>query len=541
MLKRFHIDQLLLFFLLSISALVLAFGKSVIGFEKVDGTELVRYLAPQSMISFPDQGFIKSEDSVFAFNPEYDVFYSVDGGDCFFNGGSSFKLSDIENPNIIYIPGSYHWKRPIGTFPSGKNIVLYLKHKTRSIETETIYLTYFEKRESDLPVLSLTLNLEDLISEDQGLLVFGQESWSDEGFYKNWWNRNANFQRRGKQWERPAHVQYYEAGELKFEEDCGLKISGNATRGFPQKSFQLIARKTYGSEFLEYPFFGKSGNKKSRSLVIRNSGNDNTKTLFADLFMQTLARDSYVTTQTGHPLVVYINGNYWGIYNLRERIDPYYLSKQEDVKEEEITILEGLELKDGNQDEKEKFDDLIARLSTSVEFSDALMSEVQNEIDLNSFTDYIIFETYFANTDWPNNNSICFKSKEGKWKWILHDLDYGLAYLGASAVEKNLFAKLEESNSAVGILFRFLMKDKSYQELFVARAESVLNSMLSEKVITSVFENLSNQYRNEIGTQINRWRMIDSMEDWVSNCTKNLDFLINRRTFYLNQIEELDV
>ncbi|MBK9593052.1 MAG: CotH kinase family protein [Crocinitomicaceae bacterium] len=541
MLKRFHIDQLLLFFLLSISALVLAFGKSVIGFEKVDGTELVRYLAPQSMISFPDQGFIKSEDSVFAFNPEYDVFYSVDGGDCFFNGGSSFKLSDIENPNIIYIPGSYHWKRPIGTFPSGKNIVLYLKHKTRSIETETIYLTYFEKRESDLPVLSLTLNLEDLISEDQGLLVFGQESWSDEGFYKNWWNRNANFQRRGKQWERPAHVQYYEAGELKFEEDCGLKISGNATRGFPQKSFQLIARKTYGSEFLEYPFFGKSGNKKSRSLVIRNSGNDNTKTLFADLFMQTLARDSYVTTQTGHPLVVYINGNYWGIYNLRERIDPYYLSKQEDVKEEEITILEGLELKDGNQDEKEKFDDLIARLSTSVEFSDALMSEVQNEIDLNSFTDYIIFETYFANTDWPNNNSICFKSKEGKWKWILHDLDYGLAYLGESAVEKNLFEKLENSNSAVGILFGFLMKDQSYQELFVMRAEVVLNSMLSEKVITSVFENLSNQYRNEIGTQINRWRMIDSMEDWVSNCTKNLDFLINRRTFYLNQIEELDV
>ncbi|MBK6526587.1 MAG: hypothetical protein IPG07_14215 [Crocinitomicaceae bacterium] len=85
------------------------------------------------------------------------------------------------------------------------------------------------------------------------------------------------------------------------------------------------------------------------------------------------------------------------------------------------------------------------------------------------------------------------------------------------------------------------MKDQSYQEQFVMRAEVVLNSMLSEKVITSVFENLSNQYRNEIGTQINRWRMIDSMEDWVSNCTKNLDFLINRRTFYLNQIEELDV
>lgn len=539
MLKRFHIDQLFLFFLLSISALVLAFGKSVIGLERSADTELVRYLEPQTMISFPDLGDLNSGDSVFAFNSEYTVFYSIDGGENFLNGGSSFALSDIENPNLIYTPASYHYKRPTGNLPEGKSVVVYLKHKTRSIQTETLTLNYFDPGESDLPVLALTLHLSDLNSEEEGLLVFGKESWSDEGFYNNWWNRNANFQQRGSKWERETNIQYYEKGELKFEEQGGLKISGNATRGFPQKSFQLVARKTYGAEFFEYPFFGNDGAKKSRSLVVRNSGNDNTKTLFADLFMQTLAQDSYVTTQAGHPVVVYINGNYWGIYNLRERIDPYYLSKKEEVKEEEITILEGNDLKDGDKEEKKKFDVLISKLSEAQNFSSELMNEVEAEMDLNSFTDYIIFETYYANTDWPTNNSICYKSDAGKWKWVLHDLDYGLAYTGESAVKKNLFEKLENSNSSVGILFRFLMKDEAYKKQLITRSDYLISHALSGEKTASEFKKMSERYRPEVSNQVNRWRMIDSEDEWDKNCQLNLDFLKGRTAIYKKQLESL--
>lgn len=541
MLKRFHIDQLLVFFLLSISAIVLAFGKSVVGIENAGGTELVRYLEPQSMISFPRQGPVNSAESIFTYNPEYDIFYSTDGGANFLNGGSSVSIEEIENPDLTYIPSSYHWKRPIGKFPQSKNVIVYLEHPDRSIVTEYIYLTYFEEQESDLPVLALTLNLNDIVSESQGLFVFGEQAWSDEGFYNNWWSRNANFRMRGNKWERPAHIQYYDNDELKFQDECGIKISGNATRGFPQKSFQLVARKNYGNEFLDFPFFGKDGNDKSRSIVIRNSGNDNTKTLFADLLMHTLAQDSYAITQVGHPMVVYLNGNYWGIYNMRERIDPYYLSRIEDVKEDEITLLEGTELKDGDKDEKEKFDALIARISGANDTTEDLLATVENEIDLNSFTDYIIFETYYANTDWPENNSLFYKAKDGKWKWILHDLDYGLAYLGESAVEQNLFEKLAKSSSSVAVLFNFLIQDNDFKKRFTARAHQLLNSLLSENTVTSVFEDLSKKYRHELSNQINRWRMIDSVEDWEFNCKRNLDFLIERRSFYLNQIEELNV
>ncbi len=541
MLKRFHIDQLLVFFLLSISAMLLAFGKSVVGIENTGGTQLVRYLEPQPMVSVPQQGFFTAlEESVFAYNPNYDIFYSIDGGANFLNGGSSVSLMEIENPDLTYVPSSHHWKRPTGKFPQSKNVIIYLKHQTRSIVTESIYLTYFEKQQSDLPVLSMTLNIADIIGEYQGLFIFGEQSWYDEGFYNTWWSRNANFQMRGNEWERPAHIQYYEKGQLKFQDNCGIKISGNATRGFPQKSFQLVARKKYGSEFLDYPFFGKSGNQKSRSVVVRNSGNDNTKTLFADLLMHTLAKDSYVVSQAGYPTVVYLNGNYWGIYNIRERIDPYYLAQMEDVNEDEITLLEGLELKDGDDGEKLKFDALIERLSGADEATDELMSAVENEIDLNSFTDYIIFETYYANTDWPENNSLCYKSKDGKWKWILHDLDYGLAYLGASAVDQNLFENLKSSVSPVAVLFNFLIQDEAYKKRFQDRVQVLLNTCLSESNVTVVFQNLSQQYRSELSNQINRWRMIDSFEAWEENCRLNLIFLSNRGPIYKKQLESLE-
>ncbi len=195
MLKRFHIDQLLVFFLLSISAMLLAFGKSVVGIENTGGTQLVRYLEPQPMVSVPQQGFFTAlEESVFAYNPNYDIFYSIDGGANFLNGGSSVSLMEIENPDLTYVPSSHHWKRPTGKFPQSKNVIIYLKHQTRSIVTESIYLTYFEKQQSDLPVLSMTLNIADIIGEYQGLFIFGEQSWYDEGFYNTWWSRNANFQ-----------------------------------------------------------------------------------------------------------------------------------------------------------------------------------------------------------------------------------------------------------------------------------------------------------------------------------------------------------
>jgi hypothetical protein len=168
-----------------------------------------------------------------------------------------------------------------------------------------------------------------------------------------------------------------------------------------------------------------------------------------------------------------------------------------------------------------------------------LMKQLQDEIDMNSFTDYVIFETYYANNDWPSNNSLCYKAKGGKWKWILHDLDYGLAYLGDNAVETNLFEKLDESNSVIGVLFRFAIQNDEFKKQFVERANELLNSSLAEKNVLSVFESLSKKYQNEIANQLGRWRMIKSSEEWEKNCQKNLDFLSSRAEIYRKQIESL--
>jgi len=344
------------------------------------------------------------------------------------------------------------------------------------------------------------------------------------------------------EWEKEAFFQYFKEGKLQIEQYCGLRISGNATRGFPQKSMQIVARKMYGDDHFDFSFFNNSGQKKYTSLVIRNSGNDNAKTLFADLLMHRLADESNVLTLKGSPTVVYINGNYWGIYNLRERVDQYFISKIEDVQETEVTILEGgeAELKDGNKSDKADFDRLISKLKNVKDVSRELYNEICQAIDENSFIDYIFFETFFGNNDWPHNNSMWYKAGEGKWKWILNDLDYGLAYLGEENVNTNLFDKLKNSNAVIGVFFTKLYTNAEFEKNFTSRCYDLVTFHLSDKNIQDCYRELKVIYQTEIKKHIGRWRMIKSVEEWENNCTENLNFLIQRKNIYLKQISELE-
>lgn len=530
------IDQLLVFLVFSITFLLISFGRKLV--FSVDGAPqgLVKYVDPENYLSCGDISFLKLDDTIISLSGKMDLYVSLNGGQDFQNFGNQLELLDVQNPDLMGYSYSWHQKPVYGEFPKCKNLVVQLKSHDQQIQSSLFYLSTFDRIHS-LPVLSLTMHQADVVGETEGIFVFGQNSWQNPGFYSNWWDRNGNFTLRGQEAERECHYQYFENGSLLFESDAGVRISGNATRGFPQKSFQLRAPKTGNSDKFDFGFFGIQGQEKYSSLVVRNSGNDNTHTMFADLVMQRLAEGTHVLTQQGKPVIVYLNGNYWGIYNIRERIDTYFLSCKVDAKEEDITILEGggALLDEGSEKERERFVKLLER----AEKSDSGFEILQAEIDILSFTDYILFETFFANGDWPDNNMICFKEKDGQWKWVLKDLDYGLAYGGIESVEMNMFDKLLESNSVTGRIFRILIRSDVFKKALVDRFSNLCDTNLNSENINENFSSVKNAIQPEIDFHIRRWRMIDSQDEWEEKCSRNLDFLLKRSAIYKKQILDL--
>lgn len=538
MLKKLHIDELIVFFILSLGFLLVSWWTGVLSFQN-DSPESF----PQELLLENNLQIEQSSSSILAFNtlnPSYEIYYSTNGGDQYYCANTTLKSEDIRMGKIDHYPSSLRWRPSGSNRRMVKNILMFIVDPKRKVRTE-IQSFVVDPVMGDEKILYLTTSEKGLFDDATGILVGGEHSWNDPSFYKSWYYRNANYTQRGIEWERSAHIQLANNGQVVFNQLGGIRINGHATRGFTQKSFRLNARKQYGESNFKFPFYGEEGLKKYESLVVRQSGNDNTETMFADLLMQNLASGSKVLTQKGKPITLYINGNYWGLYNLRERIDRHMISEYENCKENEVTILEKGKgyLKSGDKEIREEF---IADLNywfEQDEISDKTYEKIKDKVSTKSFMDYIFFETYYGNNDWLENNVTFYKCGNEKWKWVLNDLDFSLAYPGESNLNYNAFKDLQASQSVVGKLFQIIMRNKKGKKKFIERCHKILDEYLTEKKIKEEYALLKSEYANKIDDHLDRWRVIGSRDDWEKNCEKNLSFLLNRRAVFLKQLQEL--
>ncbi|MEO9531327.1 MAG: CotH kinase family protein [Crocinitomicaceae bacterium] len=477
---------------------------------------------------------------------EYDILYSLNGGGDFkVLNDDALTFSELSNAKIELKSTAIRWKHPESGLPFFTNLVIVANKKGTSEYSNTKIFNHPSSFDSKLDAVCITINESDLFDWSKGAMIYGKSSEEDEGFYKEWWYRSANFTERGKTWKKKVNFQFFQNSAMVLNQDCGFKISGNASRYFPQKSMKLYANKDYGTKNFKYNFWKNQGIKKSKTLLLRNSGNDNSRTMFCDLALQNLAAKSNLLTQKGKPVHVFLNGRYWGIYNLRERIDQNFVAQKENCQKEDVTILycevygDRSILRDGSSKEKEKFDRLIESLPKQEALDKGSYGRIGTEIDLLSFTDYIIFETYYANNDWLHNNVTWYKVKGGKWKWILNDLDVTLTYPGDQNLKVNMFEKLKNSSSYTSILFSALISNVDFKNKFKKRVKQILSTHLSENSINREFKKMRSEYEEDIHYQIKRWRGISNMDIWESNVDENLEFLLNRKAIYLEQVNSL--
>jgi len=536
MFRKRKLDSLLLFLLLAITTLLCSVDDKPALFGFLPKYVYDIDIEHQLKVDSTENGI--SEISVF--NPSLVLEYSVDGGDTWMQTNSNLELSEIKMKDLLSKSTSPRWLPNDGNFFEVKSLrVRVLDEIGRKISYDKV-VTLLPQEFQNIPVVSLNLRESDLFDWQNGLLLQGISSQEQKPYLQEWWYKPGNYQERGFDWERAVNFQYFVNGDLKVDQDCGIRINGNATRAFPQKSFRVLASKIYGNTSFNYSFWGNDNNQPS-SIVLRNSGNDNTRTMFADLLVHRLFKDTEILVQDGFPVNVYINGNYWGIFNLRERVDEFYISQKRSWKATDISILEeaGANLKAGSELEKKRFDAMISGLPQNVPLTNDQFQKVSDEIELESFIDYIIAETFIANCDWPNNNSTWYCKNGKRWKWLLNDTDYSLAYPGEENVNTNLFDMLSTDQSCTAKLFNALISNSEFKAKFKVRALEILQNQLSEAQINLTFEGLKKLYLQDIEKTIRRWRTINSVTEWHHQCDANKKFLIERRSIYLIQIQAL--
>lgn len=528
------IDGLVVFFVLSI-VLLMAIDR-IWRPEDISVYRLGLEIDHQLHVFSDEQGNVLVE----TYNPELEIRYSLDGGENYFVSDKQLNLSQIDNPYLLDQPTSLRWMPPFPGLPEIKSVRVLVVDHARKLKSEERVVTDLNGFQSSLPLVSINVRQDQLVGWKDGIMVLGKSATQDKEYHDAWWYRNANFQERGMDWEVSVNVQYIEDNELLFDEDGGMRISGNATRGFAQKSLRIYARKMYDKEYFDTPFW-EEGTEQVTSLVLRNSGNDNFNTMFADILMHRLARESELLIQEGQAANVFINGNYWGILNIRERIDQNFVAQKRGWKWEEVTLLEdgSGELKAGLQEEKERYDNFIQVLKEESLSPKKEKELIEGTVNINSFFDYIFFETYYANNDWPHNNVIWYCKTGKKFKWMLNDLDYSLSYPGQSNINANIFEKLETGSTYVSVLFNAVMRHEKLKKKFKKRAEEHLDTNLSEESINKEFSTCHDALKNDIHLQWKRWRNWKSVEEWDAYCQNNLDFLINRRNVYKEQLSAL--
>jgi CotH kinase protein/Lamin Tail Domain/Chitobiase/beta-hexosaminidase C-terminal domain/Secretion system C-terminal sorting domain len=366
-----------------------------------------------------------------------------------------------------------------------------------------------------MPVFSLTTDPENFWDDETGIYVEGSNGIT--GYCSDIpvnWNQD---------WERPLSFEFFTPdGERAIQQDVGTKIHGACSRTAPMKSLGLIARGRYGDSSMDYPFFSdKPGKDEYKGLILRNSGNDNQYTMFRDAMIQSVVWPIMdVDYQAYETVRVFLNGEFFGIYNLREKVNEHWITTNYGIDAEEIDFI-----KNGNEvytGSITAFDSLQFFLENMSLADQENFDWVADRVDLDSYTDYLITQLFFANRDWPGNNQKCWKghAPASKWRWILFDLDFTMGiYEFNPALDMFSFATANYTDEWPNprwatLIIRRLLENEAYREQFIQKYLVHLNTTLNTERVHAKIDSFYNTYLDVVPEQMARWNRPWSMNSW---------------------------
>ena len=372
--------------------------------------------------------------------------------------------------------------------------------------------------DSQLPVVSLVTDPAHFFSDSAGIYVRGDGDAAQdcEPEPVNW---NCD-------WERPIHVSFFEPSRtgyrLVLDHGAGAKVHGGFSRYAPVKSLALHARRSYGAFKFEHRFFPDLEADSFDDLLLRNSGNDWSLTLFRDAAIQTMTRHLDLDGQAYRPVVVYLNGDYWGIHNLREQLTADYLTTRYEIDSDEVEMID-VEKKP-YRGRSEHYDALLDVLEASHLSDSSVMARVAAMVDVEQYLDYVSVQIYAANADWPGNNTKLWRHRTpgGRWRWMLFDTDFGFGgYPDRAPTDHNTlaFALAAQSPKTVNapwatLLTRKLLENDQLRHRFVQRMAAHMATTFAPDRVDRVLDSLRSGIAHEVPRHLARWPEAGQASEW---------------------------
>ena len=405
-----------------------------------------------------------------------------------------------------------------------------------NITTKTYLLS--EEPPAGLPAIFITTDFNSFFNDDTGMYVMGPnaDTWNFPYFGANFW----------EDWERPIHFEILEVDGTGYDADAGVKIFGGWSRAFPQKSLSIFSRSHIGPSVFEYKLFPNSDIEKYESFVLRNSGNDWESTMLRDGFITGLTDELDIDHQRYRPSALYINGEFWGIQNIREKVNEHFIASNHSISSEHIDLLDIQGVNDENivHGTNADYIELINYLETQNINDPAIENALDNWIDIDSYMSYQAFQIFVDNRDWPGNNIKFWRDHRvgGKWRWILYDTDFGFGIWDQYAYTFNTLRFALDPNGPgwpnppwSTFVFRKLMENGNFQNSFINIYCDMLNTVLLPEFLTTRLDSISGNIEEMIPVHRARWfndgEWPNSTTNWENRLNQMENFADQRRNY----------
>jgi len=474
-------------------------------------------------ITLPSPGAVNENPTIDQLTPPV---FSIEAG--IFSATFELDISGNPNDEILFTTDGSVPKNDDQIFQNSLSVdtsqcICAKRTNPDFIDSEVVCHTYIIGQHS-LPVLSICADPEDLFDSQDGIFELGPDAETDWPFWgANFWSDK----------EVDVHMEYFETNKRVFYGNYGLQMhGGRESRTAPQKTFRLLAKSKYDTEYFEYPFFTDKPNMtRVKRLVLRNASGDYNEGHMRDGFAQSHLIDNglLVDANAYEPIVVYINGAYYGLMGLREKIDKHYVESNFNVDDDEIDLLEqDTLLIDGTIDQFVRDFEFAVENDLSIPQNYEAISQ---KFDIKNIVDYFIVQTGLNSTAWPGNNIKYWREAvdDGQWKYLLFDMDVCLGRHPWTDFDIDAFGLVFSNEDNIHVkIFNALLQNENFKNYFLNRHQDIFNTILKADHFESALDELINRLRPEMSQHFSRWPDRD-FETWEDvRIEKIREYIMNR-------------
>ena len=434
-----------------------------------------------------------------------------------------FYTTDGSVPTIYDIP----YTKPI--FINSNTCISFRSFSYNYLPSKLIDRTYiFEEDNHGLAVFSIHTNPENLWNEQSGIYVSGPNASEDYPYYgSNFW----------QPWSKFSRIEYFDGNKTKkAEESLDLEIHGGWSRAEPQKSFRLDFKSKYTGRLEEAVIPAKNHIESYNNFNLRNGGQHTWSDKMQDALISRIASETNVNYMAYEPCIAYLNGEYWGVYGIREKIDEHYIEDNYGFNSDSIDLMNAWNVLAGSDENAlDSYQSIMSEDANSNGFYE-LFSSIWN---VDNYIDYFVIQTFIQNMDWMGiawgaNNIKMWRPQtdDGKWNYVLYDTDGALGYFGQSYYDNYLaYAMNPAYINQHSQIFNKVLQNDEFRCQFTNRYADLINTSLSFESAQEKTDIIKNDMQDAMPRHIERWQnsgnlngTISSMPAWENSINNILNY-----------------